>query len=241
MATRKLVFGKPPFKFLAEHLVQDEDFLNDIKQIIDLDEGEYLRLATQLAKSDSFLSRSELASITSDCLSTPSDRIASIIYRIGGIVYDADMDAEDAMNFLAEAIEKRAKCVDVQDRRKLTGRLRKLVTDPIGIAKHYKARQLVDAIGAELDSFRIICDVRPILDRSRDRIDGAIPLTILRLDYTNPDGESAVVEVRVTEKQLVQFEEKIGDVKLKLKVIKDLLRREDIAIPQTAFTALEDA
>lgn len=240
MATRKFVFGNPSFEFLADHLAQDEDFLDDVRQIIDLDEDAYLRLATQLAKSDAFLSRSELAVIVGESLGEGIDRIASIIYRIGGIVHDADMDATDAMDALAKAIEEKAESLDVQDRQKLTDRLRKLVAEPIGIAKQYKARELVDVIGAELDSFRIICDIRPIFDRSRERIDGAIPLTLLRLDYSKPDGESAVVEVRVTEKQIAQFEDKIADAKLKLKMIKELLSRQELPIPKTKSTVSED-
>ncbi|HVC93475.1 MAG TPA: hypothetical protein VND64_07275 [Pirellulales bacterium] len=240
MGARAFFFGNPPFKFLADHLAQDEDFLDDAKQIIGLDEDSYLRLATQLAKSDAFLSRSELAAIVGECLGESTDRIASIIYRIGGIVHDADMDATDAMDALAKTIEEKAERLDVRDRRKLTDRLRKLVAEPIGIAMQFKARKLVDAIGAELDSFRIICDIRPIFDRSRERIDGAIPLSILRLDYSKPDGESAVVEVRVTEKQIAQFEEKIADAKLKLKMTKELLSRNELRIPKTKSTISED-
>jgi hypothetical protein len=240
MATRKFLFGTAPFKFLADHLAQDEHFLDDVKQIIDLDEDAYLRLATQLAKSDSFLSRSDLAAIVSECLGEATERITSIIFRIGGIVHDADMDATDAMDALAKAIEEKAEGLDIQVRRKLTDRLRKLVAEPIGIAKQYKARKLVDAIGAELDSFRIICDIRPIFDQSRERIDGAIPLTVLRLDYSKPDGESAVVEVRVTEKQLAQFEEKIAAATLKLRIIKQLLSQQELPIPKTKSTISEE-
>ena len=97
-----------------------------------------------------------------------------------------------------------------------------------------------DAIGAELDDFRIICDIRPIFDKQRERIEGAIPLAVLRLEYSKPDGESAVVEVRVTEKQIAKFGEKIADASLKLRVIKELLVKQDIPIPKTKSTIAED-
>lgn len=240
MATRKFVFGNPPFRFLADHLAQDEDFLTDVEQIINLDEDAYLRLATQLAKADTFLNRSDLAGIVSEALGEESDEIASIIYRIGGIVHDADMDATDAMDALALAIEEKSESLEPEERKTLTERLRKLVAEPVGIAKQYKARELVDAIGSELDEFRIICDIRPIFDRSRERIDGAIPLAMLRLDYSKPDGESAVLEVRLTEKQITQFEAKIADAKLKLKMIKELLSSQGLPVPKTKSTASED-
>jgi len=144
------------------------------------------------------------------------------------------------MDALGTAIEEKAESLEPQERRTLSERLRKLVAEPIGIAKQYKARQLVDAIGAELNDFRIICDIRPIFDQKRERIDGAIPLAILRLDYSRPDGESAVVELRVTEKQIAEFGEKIADANLKLRMIKELLTSQHVPIPRTKSTVSED-
>lgn len=237
---RRFLLETPPFRFLADHLAQDADFLEDAQLILKLDEDAYLRLATQLAKTDAFLSHSELSRIVGEVLDEGSGHIASIIDRIGAIVHDADMDAMDAMDALGRAIEEKAESLEPQERRTLTERLRKLVAEPIGIAKQHKARQLVDAIGAELDDFRIICDIRPIFDRKRERIDGAIPLAILRLDYSKPDGESAVVEFRVTEKQIAKFGEMIADANLKLRMIKELLASQHVPIPRTKSTVSED-
>ena len=153
-----------------------------------------MRLSTQLAKADTFLSRPDLEAIVDAAIGEGSDRITLIIYRLGGIVHDADMDVMDAMDALSKAIEEKAESLEPQQRRTLTERLRKLIAEPIGLAKQYKARQLVEAIGAELDNFRIICDIRPIFDQKHERIDGAIPLATFRLEYSTPDGDSAVVE-----------------------------------------------
>ena len=35
MGTTKFVFGKPPFSYLADHLAQDADFLDDAQQILE--------------------------------------------------------------------------------------------------------------------------------------------------------------------------------------------------------------
>lgn len=240
MASRKFVFGNPPFKYLANHLAADEEFLTDVRRIVDLEEAEYLKLATQLETSDKFLSRSDVVALVGDSLGEGSEPVADIIFRIGGIVHDAEMNAADAMDELAKAINEKSESLTTDERQTLTDRLRKLAAEPVGIAKHYKARELVEAIGAELDSFRIICDIRPIFDRSRERIDGGVPLAILRLDYSKPDGESAVLEVRVTEKQIREFEEKIADAQLKLNMIKELLSRQNLPIPRTKSTLPKD-
>ncbi len=237
---RKFMFGPPPFRFLADHLAQDDDFLKDAQYILNLDEAAFLRLATKLAKTDTFLSRSDLGTLVGEVLGEDSDRITSTIVHVSEIVHDADMDVVDAMDALGTAIEEKAESLEPQERRTLSERLRKLAAEPIGIAKQYKARQLVDAIGAELDDFRIICDIRPIFDQKRERIDGAIPLAILRLEYTRPDGESAVVELRITEKQIAEFGKKIADASLKLRMIKELLTSQHVPIPKTKSTLSED-
>jgi hypothetical protein len=240
MAKRSFVFRDPPFSFLADHLAEDADFLDDAQQILQLDEDAYTRLSTQLAKADAFLSRSGLAAIVAAVIGEGSDRVASIIYRLAGIVHDADMAVMDAMDALSKAIEEKAEGLQPQQRRTLTERLRKLVAEPIGLARQFKARQLVDAIGAELNDFRIICDIRPIFDQKRERIDGAIPLATFRLEYSTPDGDSAVVEMRVTEKQIVKFGERIADANLKLRMIKELLASSNVTIPRTKSTIAED-
>jgi len=240
MATKKLVFGGPPFSFLADHLAQDADFLEDAQHILELDEDAYLRLATQLAKADTFLSRSDLGALVGTVICEGSDRIASIIYRLGGIVHDADMDVMDAMDALSKAIVEKAETLEPQKRRTLTERLRRLIAEPTGLVKQFKARQLVVAIGAELDDFQIICDIRPIFDQKHERIEGAIPLATLRMEYSTSDGDSAVVELRITEKQIVKFGEKIADASLKLRMIKELLASHNVTIPRTKATITED-
>ncbi len=240
MAATKFVFGKPPFSYLADHLAQDADFLDDAQQILKLDEDACVRLATQLANADTFLSRPDVEVAVAAVLGEHSEQIASIIYRLGDIVHDADMDAGKAMDALSKAIEEKAEKLEPQQRRTLTERLRKLIAEPTGLAKQFKAQQLVCAIGAELADLRIICDIRPIFDQKHERIDGAIPLATLRLEYNTADGDSAVVELRVTERQLAKFGERIADASLKLRMIKDLLANNHVIVPRTESTIAED-
>jgi len=225
---------------LADHLAQDADFLDDARQILSLNNDEYLRLATELARSDTFLSRPELRASVAAVLGQDSGRIASIIYRLGDIVHDADMDVTKAMDALSTAIEEKADNLEPQQRRTLTERLRKLIAEPTGLAKQFKAQRLVGATGAELDDFRIICDIRPIFDPKHERIDGALPLATLHLEYTTADGDSAVVELRVTENQIAEFGQRIADASLKLRMIKDLLASTHVIVPRTKSTIAED-
>lgn len=216
--------------------------MNDARRILRLEPDAYAHLVTKLATTDVFLDRRSLVSLISEILGEgeESRELASIIYRIGGMLHDADMPAEEAMDALGRAIEGKADGIDPQDRRVLVDRLRTLAADPAGLAKQSKARQLVDATGSELDEFQFICDIRPIFDQSRERIEGAIPLGLLHLEYTSPDGDSAVLEVRVTERQLEEFESKIATAKRKLTLIKGLVANQRLPIPRTKSTVTEE-
>jgi hypothetical protein len=239
---RKLFLGNPPFQFLVAHLAQDEDFLNDARSILELDQEECGRLASRLGRTDLFLDRPSLFSLVSEIIGDQekAQKIASIIYRVGGMLHDADIPATEAMDELGRALQEKADGIEPEDRRTLVQRLRSLSAEPIGLAKQYKARRLVDATGSKLDEFQIICDVRPIFDQSRERIEGAIPLAILRLEYSSPDRESAVVEMRITEKQLEDFRAKIETAHRKLKLIKVLLVNQRLPVPRTGATVTEE-
>jgi len=236
MTIKRVMFGNPPFQVLVHHLVRDDDFLNDARCILDLDEEVFLRLAAQLATVDAFLDYSRLEALVNETLGDEARRIASIIHKLSEILHPTDMDASDAMLVLEKSIEDNVNKLSDEEKQTLIERIRKLVAEPVGIAKQFKAQQLVEAIGSELDDFRLICDIRPIFDRSREQIEGAFPLATLRLEYTKPDGESAVTEMRITEKQIKNFGEEIENASLKFKMIKKLLANKNISVPKTKST-----
>jgi hypothetical protein len=236
------LLGSPPFKFLARHLAEDEDFLRDARRILELDQDTYSRLVTMLGGSTSFLDRASLESLIREVIANSDEArsVTSIIYRLANLLHDADMPVGEAMKELGETLVEKAETVEARDRQTLTDRIRALVADSVGLAKQYKARQLVDATGSELGAFQFLCDIRPIFDQSRERIEGAIPLAILRLEYLTPDRDTAVVEVRVTEKQLQEFADKTKTAMRKLALTKQLLTDQHVPIPRTKSTVAEE-
>lgn len=240
MVIRRSFFGNPPFRTMVHHLVRDDDFLEDARYILDLDEESYLQLATRLSTTDAFLDHSELETLVNESVKDDPHRIAAIIYKLSEFLHMVDMDILDAMAALGQSIKENAKSFSIQEQQTLINRLNKLVAEPTGIGKQFKAQHLVEAIGAELDDFRLICDIRPIFDQSRERIEGAVPIATLRLEYTDPDGDSGVTEMRITEKQVAKFSKEIENASLKFKMIKQLLEDKEISAPRTKSTLNED-
>jgi hypothetical protein len=235
---RKMIFGSPPFSFVANHLAQDKDFIDEAKILLKLEQDEYLRLSSQLNKSNEFLSRSVLAALVGEVIgdSSESKQVVSILGRLASILHGNDITAEKSMDELARAIGGKASRLKVEERRILTDRIRSLVVEPTGFARQQKAQELAGVIGAELDEFRLICDIRPIFDKNRERIEGAMPVTVFQMEYSKADGESNVIEVRVTERQLEILGEKFADARRKLKLIADSLALQHIQVPTTETT-----
>lgn len=235
---KKYLFGSPPFSYLVNRLAQDDEFLEDAQRLLKLPQEEYLKIATLLNKFDGFLSRSAVEVIASETLEdAESKKVSAVIYKLGGILHGADVPANKAMDAMeAVLVEKGTDHKRAQEFRRLAERIRLLAAEPIGFAKQFKAIELLGAIGGELDEFRIICDIRPIFDKGRERVDGAIPIAILRLEYSAPDGESNVLEVRIAEKQIKALEAILGDARQKLNLLSELLATHQIPVPSTGGT-----
>lgn len=231
-------FGTPPFKLLASRLVRDEDFLADMHLVVGLSEERFLDLAGTLEKSDAFINREVLEATVIQVLAGENDaeKLAAAIYRISEVLHDADMPTPDAMRMLSEAITAEEKPFTMEERRTLVERLRRLAVVPTGLGRQFKAQKLAAATGAELDQANIICDIRPIFDSSRQRVEGALPVLVLRLDYTTSGGESEVLELRISETQIGILEETVVAAKRKVAVVKELLKSQSIPVPSTKAT-----
>lgn len=232
------IFGNPPFKFLASRLVKDEDFLADASLILGLEEDAFLRLAAALERSDTFTGRDALDKMATEALSGKGDaaKLGATIYRIARVLHDADIPVNEAMDVLSAAMAEHEKSYAPEKRQRLVERLRRLIVIPTGFARQFKAQKLATATGGELDQSQIICDIRPIFDAERQKIEGAFPLAVLRLEYTAPDNESMVLEMRISEKQIETLETIAATAKRKISLIKEHLKSQNIPIPSTKAT-----
>ena len=241
-SVRQLLFGQPPFKFMASHLAQDEDFLADGRFLLSISDADFSRVAIKLGIRDDFLSTPVVRSITDDALGEgeQSEKLSKIIMRVGHVLHDADMPANKAMDVLGKAIEKRSEALSVDERQKLVKRFRVLIAEPLGLARQFKAERLVAATGAELDKVRVVCDMRPVFDAGRESIEGVIPLAVLRIEYTTVGQDSQVVEMRVTKKQLEEIQSLVTAAIRKLEVITDHLQSQNVTLPETKATLGEE-
>jgi len=237
-ARSRFFFPEPPFPVLVQYMVESEDFVADAKFVLQLDEESYQRLADQLATTSGFLDRRALVEAASQCLDTQQDaeRIGRIVYRLGEILHEAGMEPAQAMDVLANAISEKTESLSEDERDRLSNRLRTLLLGTSGLSKHFKAQSLVEVLGGALESFQVICDVRPVFDPKRQRIEGAVPICVARIEYTSADGESSANEFRISEQQIDEMEQTVATAKQKLQLIKLWMQDQDVTVPHTKAT-----
>lgn len=115
-------------------------------------------------------------------------------------------------------------------------RLLTLIQPYPGLNRQAKAERLSAATGLPLEKVDIICDLRPVFDESRERVEGIIPFTTLRVVCKGVDGLPVAIEAILTQQDVVQLAEASAAAKKKLTRLRRLLQEKDLAVPSVGVT-----
>lgn len=241
---RRFQFSAPPFRFLIDRLTKDDDFIACAKFVLGIDSKAFEQLAVDLRGVAPFLDYAALRErIVSHLGETEqSGEFADSIWQLSNII----RDAEEPISECEELFEKQVfdslkkEIESEQDRRIAATRLLALAAAPSGFDRQYKAQQLANATGVELQGVQILCDVRPVYASDRTSIDGAIVLATLRLNLDELGTEKGV-DIRLTGKQLHDLAEQAARAEAKILTLKRLLQEKGIALAKVSDSQEEDA
>ena len=102
-------------------------------------------------------------------------------------------------------------------------RLLQLIRDYPALKRFRKARRLITLTGSRVQEIEILCDIRPVFDEDRKKIEGMIPLTTLKMAYEGQDEESKVVEVLLSPEMLDKILSEAQKAKQKLTTLQNLV------------------
>lgn len=242
MAGRFQFFGSPPFPILIDHLVGDEDFVNDAKRIIDIEEPSFEHLQERLIGITSFLDRATLTAEVESVLGKGKDatEVSRTIWRLSAMLRESEEPFSECVELLRSTIQEKMTALEPEHRTNLADRLERLAVNPTGLNRQFKARQVANFTGKELDDLNLVCDIRPVFSADRTNIDGAIVVTTLRLNLVD-NGTSSSLDIRLTEEQLHDLFESVTVAEAKVTAIKGLLERKSISTPNlNASTTQKD-
>ncbi len=231
-----------PFSFIASRLVKEDKFRADMLAIEGMADEQFRELSSSLASFPSFLDKAAVENIVGKCVEAARvAEIAELVYRLNDVLRGSSDAPDDAVRLLVQELSAHGNEFPEPVLTRLSQRLTALVVVPRGFTLQQKAELLAEATGAELVNLNIICDVRPVFDNERTKIEGVIAVTTLRLELNQPDGTVLPVECRLTEPQLERLGKAVDRAQNKLSVIKGLLEQKEVPLAKTDKMApLED-
>jgi hypothetical protein len=225
----------PSIRVVLGHLTRDDDFIADARWLLDLDKQLVQSLTKDLNSAPGFLDDAAVLRHAVLHFGDDGTRIATIVKRVGSVLRNTEDSLEDVKESLESVILEKMDAFDGAEKSRLVELISSLTLEPQGIVIQRKAEILANQTGNDLESVEFVSDMRPILDASRKRIVGLIPLTTMRIEHS---GDPSGIDLLLTEPQLMMLCDKANSAKNKIEVIKKFSAEAGIDIPKTPATEI---
>ncbi|MGC8560589.1 MAG: hypothetical protein ACP5O1_07905 [Phycisphaerae bacterium] len=217
---------------VAEKLVDNADFISDITAIKGLSESEFESLASALASHVGFCDRTALERLIGERIADKNrgSRLAGSILRLAKLFYDLKDDAPGVAAELPSLTAAKLGGAADEVQPLLKRRIGSLANGFACLSRQFKSESLIHATGNQLDAAQIFCDIRPVFDATRKKVEGAVQISLLRLEYTSAEGERRVLEVNATPQQLKSLQEAAAAAVGKGEAISELLSSAGVRV-----------
>ncbi|HET6247759.1 MAG TPA: hypothetical protein VFE47_08685 [Tepidisphaeraceae bacterium] len=207
--------GLPAIGFEA-----NPDMLADLGLIAELSSGDVDRVSVALRQERGFLHTSALRKRVSATIS--DEETAKAVAR--ALQYLEPDDIEGVIKQVERAREAEATDLSDEQVENLRRNLSELIQVYPALARFEKAQRLAVLTGQRLDSADLICDLRPIFDKTGEHVEGIFPYTRLRLVATGVDGLPRDFEVELTVEQVYKLSENADRAKTKLAALRESIQ-----------------
>jgi hypothetical protein len=198
-----------------------EGLLDDLKAIIGLSDEILDDLYKHLSEAQGFLNPKDLLETIHKDVEDPN--AAKALRRI--IINIGPSQFERMASFFEEKSKEKDFPFDQTQLERLKQILKKLIRPYPSLARFQKAERLAKITGQQLETVELICDLRPIFDEKRKRVEGLMPYTRLHIVATGEDGLPNAFEVELTHQQVIDLAEKAEKAKSKLKALRQSIEK----------------
>lgn len=215
MADRMIVVS--PDELMGGNFVPPQ-MVNDLLGVSSIDAVQIEKLSEALQAETGFLTEERLTEIVAEHIQdeTQASAAASAIQNLRPNVLDQvlamlggwrESNQANADRFSNEAFAA------------LQEKLPLLVREYPALSRMRKANRLRGVIGNDLEKVEFICDARPVFDTERERIEGLLALTTLKLVYERQNGVTEEVAILLTSEQLEDLTTKAQKAQKKIRVL----------------------
>ena len=193
-----------------------EDQVEDLKMISRLSDEEVAAVRERLSRAQGFLDPKALLVALREAVQDP--KVAAAIRR--ALLILSPSGAKRMMASLED--ERQQEGFPFEEA--TFGRLKKVLGELIqpypALARFKKAERLAEITGQQLEAVELVCDLRPIFDENRGKLEGMMPYTRLHIVATGVDGLPKSFEVELTHQQVLDLAGKATKAKSKLEVLR---------------------
>lgn len=199
------------------------DMLRDFYAISSLEQSDCERVASALGKLGGLPDEEAVQDVISSSLSPPNRKAADSVMRaLMGLTPDAVKKIVKSVERWANGSSERRSYFSEEAVCRLETNLGALIRRYPAISLMKKAEALLRDVGNEIQSVKFVCDLRPVFDDSRSRVEAIVSIANLRLVYVQQDGNRASVEIALTEQELRSLLEDAQQAVRKMEVLNEL-------------------
>ncbi|MGP0067217.1 MAG: hypothetical protein ACLQGP_26940 [Isosphaeraceae bacterium] len=219
MADRVFFIAGSPSELLGGHIVPPQ-MVEDLLVIAGISREALDRIAASLENAVGFVNDEELKQLVQEIL--PAEReVSAVLSAVQSIRPGRVERVLASLRDWRGANTQNAQRVPEEIFTTIQQNLTNLIREYPAWDRFQKARRLASLTGNKAQQVELICDVRPLFDRPRERIEGLVPLTTLKLIYETQTEETKCIELLLSADVLKELLEKANKVQQKLAIMRD--------------------
>jgi len=207
--------GFPPVD-RVDALLHNAEALDDLKVVAGLTAEQISNIRVRLEAATGFLDPNMLTAVVREVVS--DDAVARAVHRILRNI--KPINVQHLLNALSSRLSQADAPFDQTTLKGLQDSLSILVQPYPAMERFAKAERLSDATGQQLECLDLICDLRPIFDERRERLEGMMPYTRLVVVATGTDGLPNSFEAELTHEQVIDLVDKATKARIKLELLR---------------------
>ena len=212
------------------------EILDDLKAALALSRETVDLIADTLAEANDFLDTKSLTGLLQQLMTQESAPVGGVRRIILNLEADDVPEFLDTLRHVLNSKPDDGFPLTSKDIDQLGEILPRLLKPVPALRRYRKAERLAKITGQPLEDVQLICDLRPVFDAKRERIEGLMPYTRMKIVATGGDGLPRTFEAELTAQQVSDLQDKAGKAITKLLCLTRAAKEWKCAIPDLPLT-----
>jgi hypothetical protein len=232
-------------------------FIKDARAFAATPGAELDQVFAAIAKAEMFLGPAKLRELVRDCLADKErvQGVVSFIQNLRNVNERSEFFERDfALELARQEKDSRTGTEDAgreianEDEKPLTTEEKSLIRDRLpqvlgaypSFSRHEKARELAHRLGANLHQFTITCDLRPVFNEDRDKVEAIFPVATLKM-VLSEDYLPVTMTAHLSSRQLTLMAKEVTNAQKKALALLAYLDHHKVTIPEVGLQAMGSA